>query len=76
MSDVEASQEAVKEGISRAVGGMEQVPYAGMQCEGCCPRGYVFTYPKTGWDNLHLWEALKGSHQARAMLPIIPGVFR
>lgn len=57
-------------------GGVGQLPYAGMQCGGCCPPGYAFTYPTSGWDSLHLWVALERSGKARAMLPIIPGVFR
>ena len=69
----DASQDAAGDSLA---GGVDQLPYAGMQCGGCCPPGYAFTYPTSGWDNLHLWVALERSNKARTMLPIIPGVFR
>jgi hypothetical protein len=50
--------------------------FEGETCEGCCPRGYVFWYPQSGWDNLHLWMTLSSSGKAAVMLPIIPGVYR
>lgn len=51
-------------------------PLAGVPCHGCCPSGYAFVYPQSGWDNLHLWVRLTRSRKARVMLPIIPGVVR
>lgn len=56
------------------VKGMEAL--SGVQCQGCCPYGYVFVYPQSGWDNLQLWVSLNLSGKARVMLPIIPGVVR